>query len=362
MADNYGLEALYKRPNPHDRTAKVAGAMLPNSGLAAPGMAYVMGKETAAAGQFDNQQYQDAQGLIADQKATDAKTAQAKTFMDTFQALLKEDRTRGDAVMLWNEQAGNLLGIDHKISTAIDNPEMLSVKLENGGWWGIDKSTGKPNLWDGEKKVWREATEKDMATLQGGEPPKTRERQAGRDKITEEWNPAKKTWVKVSQGPMDAPDTGEGGVPKEYRQWYGDASSEALKRALGNSPDKQVQLVAALSSSDPGAAMDAISRSMTPEQVKVYEDARDQYMRTNTPDSIRAQYLKIRGRQPTIGAPPALSMGQMKSPGATGAPGAAPPQAAGKTLDQATAMQILQEAGGDKNKAREIAKAKGFSF
>ncbi|GAG12255.1 unnamed protein product, partial [marine sediment metagenome] len=33
-----------------------------------------------------------------------------------------------------------------------------------------------------------------------------------------------------------------------------------------------------------------------------------------------------------------------------------------KTLDEATAQQILGEAGGDKEKAREIAKQRGFKF
>jgi hypothetical protein len=36
--------------------------------------------------------------------------------------------------------------------------------------------------------------------------------------------------------------------------------------------------------------------------------------------------------------------------------------AVGKTLDQATATQILQEAGGDKDKARKIAKDRGYIF
>jgi hypothetical protein len=33
-----------------------------------------------------------------------------------------------------------------------------------------------------------------------------------------------------------------------------------------------------------------------------------------------------------------------------------------KTLDKTTALSILKEAGGDKNKARQIAKERGYSF
>ena len=47
---------------------------------------------------------------------------------------------------------------------------------------------------------------------------------------------------------------------------------------------------------------------------------------------------------------------------AAGSKPAATPAAAGKPLDTATAKQLLQEAGGDKNKARELAKARGYTF
>lgn len=42
--------------------------------------------------------------------------------------------------------------------------------------------------------------------------------------------------------------------------------------------------------------------------------------------------------------------------------GAKKPAASGKALDQATATSILQEAGGDKDKARKLAKERGFVF
>ncbi len=42
--------------------------------------------------------------------------------------------------------------------------------------------------------------------------------------------------------------------------------------------------------------------------------------------------------------------------------GVLPPPAAGKTITPDIAAQILQEAGGDKNKAREIAKQRGYKF
>lgn len=50
----------------------------------------------------------------------------------------------------------------------------------------------------------------------------------------------------------------------------------------------------------------------------------------------------------------------LTAPAATNQPAAAP--APGKPLDEVTAKQILLEAGGDKNKARQIAAQRGFVF
>jgi len=43
-------------------------------------------------------------------------------------------------------------------------------------------------------------------------------------------------------------------------------------------------------------------------------------------------------------------------------PGTSPKQPATKTLDEATARQYLQSAGGDKNKARQAAAKDGYKF
>jgi len=57
-------------------------------------------------------------------------------------------------------------------------------------------------------------------------------------------------------------------------------------------------------------------------------------------------------------------MTQQRAPGGGAQPAAAapPPAAAPKQLDRSTAAQILKEAGGDKNKARALAKQRGFQF
>lgn len=54
MAEEQGfsLQKLYQ-PNPHTRAAAGAGQMMPQAGLAAPGLAYVMGREMGRAKAFD---------------------------------------------------------------------------------------------------------------------------------------------------------------------------------------------------------------------------------------------------------------------------------------------------------------------
>lgn len=337
----YGLGSIYNRPNPHDRTVKAAASMMGSSGLAAPGLAYIMGKEGVAAGQFDEQQAAEA-----------SKQQNAKMFFEQFTKLSADKKTEGIAVEMWNRDAEKMLGIPGKISAVTDAPEITGVQFVNdkGVWWGIDKRSTKVMVSDG--GAWREASDEDKKRLQtkkdDGEPPKTRERKDGRNIITEEWDPATKSYKKISTSPMDKPEGDGSGTPKDYRQWDSDSRAYAMKRVFSNAPDKNAQLIAAMNADDPGAAMDALSRSMTPEQVRQYEAARDEFMATQVPTEIAAEHAKIKGRT-----------SQLKSPGADGAQ---VPAQGGRPLDEATARQILQEAGGDPNKARELARAKGFTF
>lgn len=84
-------------------------------------------------------------------------------------------------------------------------------------------------------------------------------------------------------------------------------------------------------------------------------------------DKYRAQITKSKGASETPGAAPAggpalpnraMAGSPAVPPGAMAAQTAAQP----KVLDRATAAQILQEAGGDKNKARQLAQQRGYAF
>jgi hypothetical protein len=62
------------------------------------------------------------------------------------------------------------------------------------------------------------------------------------------------------------------------------------------------------------------------------------------------------------GAPAAAPTFNVQPSGAQPTAPVAPPQAGAKPLDPATAQQFLQQAGGDKDKARDLARAAGYTF
>ena len=81
--------------------------------------------------------------------------------------------------------------------------------------------------------------------------------------------------------------------------------------------------------------------------------------------ATQEQVAQYKQEHPTgAGAVAAALSAALKGPPKTaqGASQAGPPQAGPKHLDQATAMQFLQQAGGDKEKAREMARKAGHSF
>jgi hypothetical protein len=92
----------------------------------------------------------------------------------------------------------------------------------------------------------------------------------------------------------------------------------------------------------------------------------------NGPDAVRAAINDSRNSVATFGSinRPTLSgaVNAKTTPGIppTRRPGTAtttrPPQGQPKQLDPQTAASILQEAGGDKNKARQLAKTRGYQF
>ena len=122
-------------------------------------MMYVLGKELGTAQRIDEENKTRLWGMLNEEQ----KRQRAKQFLDTFERLLKNPKTEGIAIELWNREAPDMLGINHKIEAAYSTPEVTGVKFkEGGGWWGIDKRTGAIVVWEGPEKGWRAATEEDM--------------------------------------------------------------------------------------------------------------------------------------------------------------------------------------------------------
>jgi len=345
----YGLGSIYNRynrPNPHDRTAKAAGFMMGNSGYAAPGLAYVMGKEMAAGGQFDEQQYRDAMGAATDEKSKTEAQAIFKNIIELSKgdpegatALMKAESAKNPLLARYKDiqfnaaTKDNWMFVDGKAIylKALDmrNPDgnMMSVKqMEEAGYLRTIKDAPKKDSGIGNIST------KDYTG-------------ASIDKFKRTGNHADLVPVKGDG------DGSSSGVPKDadYRAWHSKAEADAYKKVFANKLSRDAELLAMMNR-DPEQATAMLSKAMTPEQAKAIEIEIDAYMQKNTTPGVLKQYLEIKKR----GAAEAMT----KSPGAAGAPAVQ----GGAQLDASTAQQILMEAGGDKNKAREIARQRGYNF
>lgn len=300
-----GLSSVYgQRNNPHERRARVAGEVMGNSGFAKPALAYVMGQEMNQAGAWDEKQ-----------AALGQKKERRQQFFKTFDSLVKA--SKGDAVVFWNEMAAEALGASFKIEGVIDTPEMIGVKEmgESGKIWGFDKRTQQPMTFTPGGKKWEPMTPADEKHFKEGK---------------------------------------EGEVPgttKEARQWHSNALS-ALKPFYGKitdygfvlNPDASEEFEYAMTFLEKYRAqgMDANQAA-----IKAKEEAEQTLLKKRLPGTLADM------PRPT---PDQLDMLKTPRDVAPGAP------VAGQPLDEATAAQILQEAGGDVNRAREIAKQRGFTF
>jgi len=93
-------------------------------------------------------------------------------------------------------------------------------------------------------------------------------------------------------------DSGNG-KPKltEYRQWYKDGSSEAMRRIFANKPEKQSEIKIFLDALDSGdmevakETEDKLTQAMAPEQYQLYQDnIKDFFGREGVPQSIRKMF------------------------------------------------------------------------
>lgn len=135
-------------------------------------------------------------------------------------------------------------------------------------------------------------------------PPTVRTMNVGGNEVTQQWNPDKQAWEEVASGPKWNPNA-------QGREGPEETGAKVKARLIA-----KVQ-----------AFTELMGREPTQQEKRA--------MMINDPYGIL---------------------------GGEEGEGTAPPTPAAKVLDKITAGQILKEAGGDKNKARSIAKQRGYKF
>lgn len=185
----------------------------------------------------------------------------------------------------------------------------------------------------------------------GEEAPKTRELKHGTEIITQEYDAKTKTWKTIARGPRKIKEESDElkaakakqivdlvgqnfGLGKD--QTYEDLGLSAKFRydAVLEAAQKNAHTM------DPAGAVNKAMKDFKPSREKVYE--KEPIL---NPKTQKWEYPENKGHT-----------GRWKYLGETEwRPGE-------KTLDEATAKAILDEAGGDKKKAREIAKGRGYKF
>ncbi len=163
MSDIATLFAAGMKSNPYREQAK----MLTDSANAIPNDAYGYGAIARIPSMlFAGQKMGEAQQYDEQMNAQATKEAKATRFFGVFTKLLANPQTEGMAVKMWNETAPGMLGINQKIEAAKLSPNATTVKLQNGGWWGIDHRTQQPIVYDTDQGGWRSPTQGDFAAFQ----------------------------------------------------------------------------------------------------------------------------------------------------------------------------------------------------
>lgn len=184
--------------------------------------------------------------------------------------------------------------------------------------------------------------------------PQTRTILNERERINQEWDPAKGVWNEVGRGPIDK--EGGGAAPSwQQMQFLGpnggimvfNPKTKALEEVLlpaGSTPKGSVGRI------DPEEAQKMLNSERSRQQ-KLGLRADPDYIGADGQFSER--FFQLR-------APKKLGLPQKAAP--SGEQKAAPATPEGKKLDRATAEAILAQAGGDRDRARALARAMGFVF
>ena len=206
------------------------------------------------------------------------------------------------------------------------------------------------NLKTDEIKVISKATE--------AEAPKTRELKHGKEIITQEYNPQTKTWKEIARGPREIEKPSEelkATKAKEVRsivdQRFGLSKENPYENLdEGTKPIYDSILEKAQKNSHTMDTAEAVNKAIKElresKTIKVYE-----HEPTLNPETNKWEFPEGKGYT-----------GRWKYWGEKDWRGESGKKQEEKRLYETTARTILKEADGDKNKAREIAKQRGYKF
>lgn len=359
-----GLAALYNKQNPYEKRAQITGQVASNSGFAKPFLAYAMGKDLAQGEQWDTNRNAQVDTYLTQNMDLQRNKQQQEYATEVFKRVVeisKHDPVAATQILKKEAEGNPLLAPMKDIS--------FNAKTTKDDWATITGGDGQayqvylPGLAEVQKDPQNaELKKKYIVPIGNPKDPKG-------DKTIGNVNPTDFTPESMDKynasgkySDLVLIDKKAGAekekTAKEFRQYQGQL--DGLYKAKAS-----VQ-----------KGYDPISGQVIP-QTQI-EDAlktinekifdKENYMKNVFPDEWK-HYKPQLGLKDTA-QPPEGAASQLKSPGGAGmrqlygpkdtAPAPAP--STGKTLDQATASQILKEAGGDKNKAREIARQRGYAF
>ena len=223
-----GLNTLF-RENPYEKKAKVAGAMMGQSGFAKPFLAYVLGKDTAAAQQWDNEKEQQIMDYMKNKVTTEEGKIKAERMAKLFTDIhnisnmnmtkeAKQDLLVG-RLNKEGEDAEGLISADKFVSGIFLDKKNLQIQFadkKDGSKIPIIIDTqngfiGTYNPDSPEKPV--PLTREQLDSLgKSPEAPKTRTFQRGGIEVTEEFQPDG-TWKEIGRGPKWNPRGESAGQP-----------------------------------------------------------------------------------------------------------------------------------------------------
>ena len=221
MAEHVGLASIYRQKNPYDRKVETTAAMLPKSGYASPFLAYVMGRDTARAGEWDSERDRKLEEIFNKQAMSEEEKAKAKASLDFMELALKTPATaEGNAQVkeVWENyfklKTGANFNIDN-IRALGEDKNSKEMVIDNGGEKTViyltptginlvDKETGEVRPFDPIKDGDR--------FRNAPKAPETRSVLQGDEQVNQEFDAASGQFKEVGRGRRWEPAKGGEGL------------------------------------------------------------------------------------------------------------------------------------------------------